>query len=123
MDETVDIGGLERRRLCVERERMCTCTQDSTVINQELVPSGHFTEVAEMRTNDSRILRLPPCRPTVLHAARLEIEKNKLAFGGVRNGATPGTVGLRFLTCPYPNVDTIDDAENHPEEEQRKSLD
>lgn len=32
------------------------------VINQELVPSGHFIRVVEMRTNDSKnIIRLPRC--------------------------------------------------------------
>ena len=72
---------------------MYTYTKDSTVINQELVPSGHFTEVAEMRTNDSRILRLPRCRPTVLHVARLEIERNKQTFGDVATEQRPETVG------------------------------
>ncbi|CAD1473842.1 unnamed protein product, partial [Heterotrigona itama] len=73
----------------------------STVINQELVPSGHFSEVVEMRTNDSRILRLPRCRPTVLHVARLEIEKNKQTGGVVTERAAPvPPVGYRRRECP-----------------------
>lgn len=51
------------------------------VINQELVPSGHFIRVVEMRTNDSKnIIRLPRCGRvfgSTLCTLFFSLEKNK----------------------------------------------
>lgn len=66
------------------------------VINQELVPSGHFIQVVEMRTDDSKnitatVMRQSFVRPCVYACVcmyvcvyvrvSLEIEKNKQTRG------------------------------------------